>query len=347
MSSIGIVREVPEREWKRFVSEHRASNIFHTPEMFEVFRRSRSHCPELWGVVEKGRLLALMLPVEITLLAGPMRRLTTRSIAYGSVLCEPGPRGAEALALLLESYKRAPHRQSLFTELRNLAPTDEIQAILARYGFKYEKHLNYLVDLNRALEDIFAGIGGRTRKNLRRALNRGQVICEEATTPQQLNACQRLIQDTYQRAQVPLAHRSLFDSAFEVLQPKGMVRFTLARLGADYAAVSVDLLFRNVIYGWYGGVDRRLGSFAPNDLLTWGLLKWGAENGFHVYDFGGAGRPAVSYGVRDFKAKFGGELTCYGRNTWVGSPFLLNLSRLGYEIYRRFGLVRGKQLCPR
>ena len=42
---------------------------------------------------------------------------------------------------------------------------------------------------------------------------------------------------------------------------------------------------------------------------------WGAENGYRLCNFGGAGKRDEEYGVRDFKAKFGGELICFARST--------------------------------
>jgi len=39
--------------------------------------------------------------------------------------------------------------------------------------------------------------------------------------------------------------------------------------------------------------------------------------------------------VRDFKAKFGGKLVCYGRNTWVPNRILFGLSKIGYNLYRQ------------
>jgi lipid II:glycine glycyltransferase (peptidoglycan interpeptide bridge formation enzyme) len=66
----------------------------------------------------------------------------------------------------------------------------------------------------------------------------------------------------------------------------------------------------------------------------WHILKWGAENGYRHYDFGGAGRPNEQYGVRDFKAKFAGELVSYGRNVCVHAPFRLFLSKLGYGLFQ-------------
>jgi lipid II:glycine glycyltransferase (peptidoglycan interpeptide bridge formation enzyme) len=77
----------------------------------------------------------------------------------------------------------------------------------------------------------------------------------------------------------------------------------------------------------------------PGELLMWHILKWGAENGYRTYDFGGAGNPDEKYGVRDFKAKFGGRLVCFGRNTFVHDPALLRLSTFGYSLLRRLHAV--------
>jgi lipid II:glycine glycyltransferase (peptidoglycan interpeptide bridge formation enzyme) len=94
-------------------------------------------------------------------------------------------------------------------------------------------------------------------------------------------------------------------------------------------------VYKDVIYGWYGGMDRAYSKYTPNELLMWHILSWGMENGYRVYDFGGAGKPDEEYGVRDFKAKFGGELVCFGRNTCIHAPFRLRLSQFGYNVYRR------------
>jgi lipid II:glycine glycyltransferase (peptidoglycan interpeptide bridge formation enzyme) len=134
---------------------------------------------------------------------------------------------------------------------------------------------------------------------------------------------------------VPLADRSLFEAAFEILYPKNMIRVVLARVNGAYVGTSVELLYKDVVYGWYGGVDREYGRHNPNELLMWHILKWSAENGYRLYDFGGAGKPDEEYGVRDFKAKFGGDLVCYGRNICVHAPVLLKLSQRAYTIYRK------------
>jgi serine/alanine adding enzyme len=335
MSDMRIVHSLEGTTWRRYVDEHPHGNVFHTPEMFQVFARAKGFEPTLWAAVDRTEgPLALLLPVQVTLLDGPMRRFTTRSVAYGSVLCAPDPEGREALGMLLQTYGQEVDRSVLFTELRNLSDLGSVQTVLEQHRFLYEDHLNYLVDLNRPPEAVLQGFGRRTRKKIRRALRQGEVRIEDVHGPEGVALCYELFEKSYAAAQVPLADRSLFESAFDLLYPSGMVRFLLAWIDDDCIAGSADLVFKDTIYGWYGGVDRCSSSYVPSELLMWHIVRWGAENGYRLYDFGGAGKPDEEYGVRDFKAKFGGELVCFGRNTYVHAPGRLALSKVGYKAYR-------------
>jgi lipid II:glycine glycyltransferase (peptidoglycan interpeptide bridge formation enzyme) len=335
--SVQIVQTLSEERWRRFVDEHPAGNIFHTPEMSRVFAQTKGHNPTLWAAVDnQGRPLSLLLPVQVTLMNGLLYRFTTRAVAYGSVLSVASPEGKQALTLLLKTYEQELKGKSLLTELRNLSDLDTLQPVLGENGFAYEDHLNFLIDLNRPAEEVLQGIGKRTRKKIRKGLRDGHVQVGEATSRSELDHWYDILQKTYSNVQVPLADRSLFEAAFDVLYPKGMAKFLLAEIDGATAACSVELTYKHTIYGWYGGSDRAYSKFYPNEMLMWHILAWGANNGFQVYDFGGAGKPDEEYGVRDFKAKFGGELVCFGRNTCIHAPMALRLSQWGYEAYRRF-----------
>ena len=331
--SITIVDSLEEKVWRQFVDEHPQGNIFHTPEMFQVFAQATGHRPMLWAAVgDHGQVQALLSPVQVTLKDGLFRRLTTRSIAYGSVLCVPDPAGSEALALLLRTYTREAGNAALFSELRNLSDLSAIQPVLNECGFAYEEHLDYLIDLNCSPDQVLQNMGPRTRKHIRRALRKGNVVVEQVTTRNQISAWYELVRTTYQAAHVPLADRSLFEAAFDILYPRSMIQFWLARIGTRYAAASAELVYKDVIYGWYGGMDRAFAEDLPGELLMWRILEWGAQAEYKTYDFGGAGKPGEPYGVRDFKAKFGGRLVCFGRNICIHAPGLLRLSTLGYRI---------------
>lgn len=332
-----VVRRLDERLWQEFVDSHPSGNVFHTPEIFQAFSRTRRHHPTLWAVTGNDkRVLALLLPVQITLLNGLLRHLTSRAVVYGSVLCAPETEGQEALAMLLRTYKRERKGVSLFTELRNPYNLSNVQPILQDNGFIYEDHLNFLIDIGLPADKVWKNIQRSVRKKIRKALKKNQVKIEEAHQHSQVATCYAIFRETYANTGVPLADRSLFEAALDILYPKGMVKFLLGRIENTYVAASAALLYKDVIYGWYRGFNRAYSSYLPNDLMVWHILKWGSENGYRVFDFGGAGKPDEDYGPRKFKAKFGGDLVNYGRNVCVHSPRLLRLSRWGYQLTRRF-----------
>jgi serine/alanine adding enzyme len=340
-----IVRQLDQDRWKAFVDENPYGNIFHTPEMFEVFARTKGHRPELWAAVAesrdhlgRGEVLALLPIVKISLLNGPLRRLTTRAIAYGGVLCAPSEEGRAAMKLLLETYKRDVGEGALFTEFRNMSDMTEIQPVLQASGFAYEDHLNFIVDLTQPRDTVWNHISKSGQQRIRTSRNKGTMI-EEITDSSKLDIAYRFLQDVYARVQVPLADISLFQAALDILAPRGMFKGLLARAGEPYAATALLLSYHGRILYWYVGADRSLSSYGPSELLVWHALQWGQEHKFEMFDFGGGGKPDQKYGPREFKEKFGGTKVNYGRHSLVHSPMRLKLSQVGYQVYRR-GLVQ-------
>ena len=59
------------------------------------------------------------------------------------------------------------------------------------------------------------------------------------------------------------------------------------------------------------------------------------NNGIEHFDFMGAGAPDKDYGVRDFKAKFGGELVEHGRFVYICKPWLYKLGAVAVSFLKR------------
>ncbi len=331
-----IRHSLPQGLWQDFVLQNPQGNIFHTPQMFQVYTAAKNHAPHLWAAQQGAQILALFLPVELSLYPGLARHFTTRAVVYGSTLCQPDAQGYAALDELLRHYRRNASPAVLYTELRNLHQQTDQRTVLESNGFIYEDHLDYLVDLNRPPEEIFNQIGKRTQKNLRQEMKKNRVFVEELRSRDQIPEWYRVLKRTYQARSVPLADISLFYAAYDILTPLKMVRFSQALINHTVAAVSVELLYKDRVFGWYGGTQREFTAFIPNEILTWSILQWGAQNGYALYDFGGAGKPGEPYGVRDFKAKFGGQLVNFGRYVYKNHPMRLALSQTVYELLRRW-----------
>lgn len=332
-SGLRVTRSPDPKAWGAFVDGHPDASVFHTPQMHRVFAGTERMQPQVWATMDGGGIRALFTPVAIPTLGGSLGRLTTRLVAFAGPLVRHVPQDLEALDLLLHAYQRGRSRRALFTEIRNGVDPGRLAPIVSGRGFRHEPHLNFLVDLTLSEEELRRGVAASALRNVSKARRLG-VTVEEAADPGQLAAGYGVLREVYDRIRVPLPHRSLFDAAHRVLAPLGRFKMLLASVDSRVIGVLTLLRFRDVLTYWYTGTLRADASYRAGDLLVWHAIQAGRAQGCRVLDFGGAGRPDEPYGVRDFKAKYGGRLVDHGRDLWVPAPLRLRAATAGYEVVR-------------
>lgn len=333
---IRITRRVDEGAWRTLVGREPKANVFHTPEMYQVFQRARGHRPALWAATGlDGSPLAMFVPVEITLFGGLLRSWTSRAVAYGGLLWVEHPMAEPAVRALLSAYVRENRGRMLLTELRHVSDATEVRSVLDATGFTREGHLNFLIRLDRSQADLWRELSASARQRIRRAERRG-VQVEEVTDARGEEEAYRLLESVYRRVGIPLPNRSLFQAASSILGPRRMLVLLIARVEGRAIGARFLLLHGNRMLDWYAGSDREFSSYSPNEMLVWSAFRWAHERGLEVFDFGGAGRPGERYGVREFKAKFGGQLVDLGRHLLIQAPLRLRVSRSGYAMFRHF-----------
>ena len=90
------------------------------------------------------------------------------------------------------------------------------------------------------------------------------------------------------------------------------------------------------MYEWFEcGLDGVGEHIYPSTYATYLGLAYAAEHACPKFDMMGAGKPDEPYGVRDFKAKFGGELVEHGRFLCVRKPLLYWIGKLGVKILKK------------
>jgi lipid II:glycine glycyltransferase (peptidoglycan interpeptide bridge formation enzyme) len=178
------------------------------------------------------------------------------------------------------------------------------------------------LDLTKPIEVLHEQIDKDARANIRRSEKRG-VIVEQITTQSEMDVFYELLQKTYTRLRAPLADRSLFENIYRILITKGMAQIVFAKVEGKIISGYLMLLYHGQIYGWYCGDDVEYRKYCPNDIIMWYIIRWGHEQGYKTLDFGWAGRADESSTVRNFKAKYCGELVHYGRHLKVYSPLLM------------------------
>ena len=323
-----ILRYTPEyeRELADFVHNQREGCIFQTPHMWEVYRRARRIEPHgLIALDKSGAIAGSLISFISTEKEGFGEGFSRRAVIIGGPLSTD----EEAARRLFEHHDRSAARRALFTEVRNLSERPDLRFLL-RLGYGYEDHLNFLIDLR---GEVWRNIHRTMRKNIRRAKRRGVKITE-VTKEEQIDKFYEQLQETYRRAGLPLADVSLFRAAFEVLYPRGMVKFHLAEHRGRCIGGRVSLIYGDVVYAWYVGTSRRYAKLYPNALLNWHVISWAKEEGFAVFDMGGAGRPGENSGRFEFKRQFGGRLVNFGRYRKVHSPLRYAVASGGFRVLK-------------
>ncbi len=333
MGSFTIVDSLDRERWEQFVCDHPKGSIFHTPEMYEVFQGTNHYSPIMLAALgNQGEVLALLLAVRIETLPDSFGGMASRSILYAEPLCREDAAGSNALAALLAEHDARVKNRAVFAEVRALCPSGIERPVLERNRYVYQEYLNYLIDLRQAKNHLWNALTSDCRRRIKSNAKKGLEI-RDITAESGVDLLYRFLQLAYARARVPLADKSLFVQALRVLEPRNWIRMSAAYHDGEPVGASVALTYRDRVFAWYGGADR-LSALYPMEALNWHEIGWGHDHDMALYDFGGAGWANKPYGVRDFKAKFGGDLVQYGRYRKVYSPLKLAVAE------RAYGLVR-------
>jgi len=336
MSGKNFTCNITDTEWDDFVFSHPAGNIFQTQALYKVYAETKNYFPINIAVTDpkSHEIDGVMCGVIIREMGGFLGNFSARSIVQGGPLVT-SPSKKDVVRELVSKYDYQASRSSLYTEIRNIYDAQDTLNHINNYS--YIDHLNFIINLNQSEDGLWGQIHKSRRKNINRAEKAG-VVVEEIVSRDRISVFHKLLIETYNNVKVPLADISLFESAFQQLIPKGLAKFFLARHENNYIGARAVLLYKDRIYDWYAGAAAGALSYYPNEYLVWHILKWGIENNYSDFDFGGAGAPDKPYGPREFKRRFGGKLVNYGRYVRPYSKEKIKVAEIGFKVYRRLFL---------
>ena len=334
-SMIEITESPDKTRWSEFVYNHPHGNIFQTPEMAEVYKRTKNYEPITLAAINtrNDEILAILQAVAIKELSGFLGSFSARAIIQGGPLFIENENGIKALKVLMKHYDEIARKKALYTQIRTMWDTSNISSFLNSRGYEYEERLNFLIDLNRPEETIFSDFKRDKKRAIKKAEKMGLYL-KIADSGEEINSFCEILSETYKAACLPLADKTLFYSLFNICK-EDKAKIFLAKINGELIAGRLILCYKTTIIDWYAGAKRDCLLYRPNEFLVWHGLKWGSENGFHTFNFGGAGNPNEEYGVREFKKQFGGKLVGFGRYTKIYSPIKMKIAEKGFSIYRK------------
>lgn len=317
--------------WDQFVAEHPHGTIFHSRAMLCTLQNTARHCPlAVAALDESDTVLALLAAVKVSTLGVWARQFASRSILFGEPIFADSDAGYQAAKLLIGHHDSIMRRQALFCEVRNVFAPPAGDPLIAN-GYEHLGYLNYELCLTASEEVLWQKLNSKCRNNIRSSMRRGLVVREGDLKTDRAKMYE-LFAYSYANSKVPIVDQSLFESAIKHL-PKQQVRVLIADLEGETVAAACFLSHKKRVTYWYSGALRITG-IAAMSCVVWEAIRAYAAEGYEVFDFAGAGWEGEEYGPGRFKAKFGGELTNFGRYRKVYAPRKLRLATSTYQTLR-------------
>lgn len=319
-------------KWSEFIYKHPDGNIFQTPEMFKIYINTDNYEPIILSVVKSnGDLLGILLAVIQKEFKGLLGSFTARSIIfYGPLVIDDD---VAILDFLLKEYDRIVKRKVIYSQLRNLKNWSGVKNIYTANGFVYKDHLNILVNLNQTEDQLWKEVHSKRRNEIRRAKKEGTTFTIKNEI-NDLHECYAILESVYKRAKLPIPSFSYFENMYVNTNKNFGLKLFCAENENKIIGCMLALVYKKTIYDSYAGAYSEYYKKYPNDLIPWEIFLWGKENGYENFDFGGAGKPDIPYGVRDYKKKFGGRLVNYGRFEKIHKPLLFKIGKIGLTFWK-------------
>lgn len=333
---------IKQTDWIKFVRDHPNGNIFHSPEMVNLYKNTPGYKPVFLACLDNSEnMQGLVVGVIQGCNSRLLRPFTARCIIWGGPLVK---NDSEILTEhLLKVLETIVAKETIYIQFRNLWNVDNLKPVFLKNYYEYEDHLDILIDLKKGEDILWQKLHENRKKQIRRSIKRGcSVEILDSLNADFLHKCFILLKETYKSIGLPFPTEAFFQRAFQEFKIKNFIKTFLAWDNGEIIAFRFVLTFKDMIYDWYAASDKNHQDKYANDLLPWEIFRWGIASGYSVFDFGGAGRPDEKYGVRDYKVKFGGELVNFGRYNKINKPLIFRLGKNALKSFQFFNsLIKG------
>ena len=322
MSKILTHSEIDRQQWSELLQTSETGTWFQSPEAYDFY----ASLPELMEpfayAVEKSRELCAVCVGYVTKESNPIKQFfTRRAIIIGGVVI--GKSCAKEDATVLLNYIRKDLKpKTIYIETRNFNDFGPWKEAFEASGFAYKPHLNFHVDPSvNNLSD-----------NRKRQLKKSDAIVTEATSESEIQEWNKVLSELYRtKVKTPLWPIDFFLEAYR----RNIAKFLLVKHEGRVIGGSMVVADERTVYEWFEcGLNAEYKDQYPSVMATYAGIQLAHQTGCKRYDMMGAGEPGVPYGVRDFKAEFGGQLVEHGRFLCICKPMLYKIGTIAVKILK-------------
>lgn len=323
--------QIDEIQWMNLLNESSTCTFFQSKACYDFYKSLSFMKPFVFSVFEDG----IIKGVIVGYIQQEKNRLkhfvTRRAIIPGGALLADDISG-EALTKLLLKCRSELKKNAIYIEFRNFNDYSAHKEIFAKCGFAYNEHLNFHIDTS-SEEAIQENLGKSRKRDIKTSLRDGAEFVENPSLDD-VRSFYGILRELYTtKVKTPLFPYEFFEKLFT----SGIGIYRLVRFNGEIIGGTLCVGLKNrALYEWFAcGRDGEFKNIFPSTMATFAGMEYGTRNGYPLFDMMGAGRPDEGYGVREFKAKFGGKLVEHGRFVCVCHPLQYGIGKLGVRFLKR------------
>lgn len=326
--------DIDKQQWQQLIERSPYATWFQTDEAYRFYQSVGDMQAFAYGVFEDDNLVGLVVGYTTTEKCKFKQHFTARSIIVGGPLIADNISNEALTALLkavraMESNGQSPiANRPIYIETRNFHDYSRWKSVFESMGFAYKEHYDIHVHCSAQHR-----LSDRRQRELKRAIKNGAEIIE-AQSEQEIRDWYQILSQLYrEKVRTPLFSEEFFLQFYR----NGVGKYLLVKYqGKIIGGMMCPILEGKAVYEWYVcGLDEDYREQYPSVVATHAAIEYAKQNDIPLFDFMGAGKPDIPYGVRDFKMEFGGELVEHGRFLCVRKPLLYWIGKMGVKWLKR------------
>ena len=335
--------DIDQQQWQQLIQSSPVATWFQTPEAYAFYASLPEEMTPFAVAIQRTNKLVAVCVGYITQAKNKLVQcLTCRVIIIGGPVIDEDATAEEVAALLNAVKKlqrsdlqpkgrttatRSTGLSPIYIETRNFHDYSKWKSVFEANGFAYQPHYDIHVHCNAQHQ-----MSEQRIRQVKKAFKNGATICD-AQSEQEIRDWYRILSQLYrEKVRTPLFSEEFFMQFYR----EGVGKYLLVKhQGKVIGGMMCPILKGKAIYEWYVcGLDEEYREQYPSVMATYAAIEYAKTNVLPLFDFMGAGKPDVPYGVRDFKMEFGGELVEHGRFLCVRKPLLYRMGQLGVKLLK-------------
>lgn len=327
-----LYKEIDTSQWNALVQKADTATWFQTAEAYTFFASLPDEFkPFVYGVRENGQLAGIVVGYVTQEKSRLKQFFTRRAIIIGGPLLD-NEISSEALSALLHTVRCELSKQAIYIETRNFNDYSHWKDIFRAQGFAYQPHLNFHIHTT-DIEDMERNIGKNRKRDIKTTIRDGVVPVMQPSI-EQVREYYSILQRLYKtKVKTPLFSLDFFEHLYHTAHGHFFLTEYQGRIIGGTVCVCLE---NKAVYEWFVcGEDGVYEHIFPSSYATYLGIRYAVENDYSIFDMMGAGKPDEAYGVRDFKARFGGEQVEHGRFLYVSQPLLYRIGKWGVKLLKK------------